>query len=180
MSTCFHPRSCPIFRFLFRYKDRFSIFRNHLHPNGLSMVKHSLRHSWTVDITGDSLAQAADSDEEKYFLILANPPFVVSLDYETTKDLLQTVKTKKTELLFLAPSVKVRTERNSSTAKPSCTGGCTRGRQFDAIGALFATHSVTWISRSRVDAQHLGHEGVTNDQTPWIRTTPVFWVQCSS
>ncbi|MGH6626969.1 MAG: HsdM family class I SAM-dependent methyltransferase, partial [Burkholderiaceae bacterium] len=33
----------------------------------------------------------------------ANPPFAGSLDYENTaKDLLQTVKTKKTELLFLA------------------------------------------------------------------------------
>ena len=51
----------------------------------------------------DSLAQADDADEEKYSLILANPPFAGSLDYESTaKDLLQTVKTKKTELLFLA------------------------------------------------------------------------------
>ncbi|WP_166267041.1 type I restriction-modification system subunit M [Marinobacter caseinilyticus] len=51
----------------------------------------------------DSLAQADDSDEEKYSLILANPPFAGSLDYESTaKDLLQTVKTKKTELLFIA------------------------------------------------------------------------------
>jgi type I restriction enzyme M protein len=51
----------------------------------------------------DSLAQADDLDEEKYSLILANPPFAGSLDYESTaKDLLQTVKTKKTELLFLA------------------------------------------------------------------------------
>lgn len=35
--------------------------------------------------------------------MLANPPFAGSLDYETTaKDLQQIVKTKKTELLFLA------------------------------------------------------------------------------
>lgn len=51
----------------------------------------------------DSLAQADDDDAEKYSLILANPPFAGSLDYESTaKDLQQTVKTKKTELLFLA------------------------------------------------------------------------------
>lgn len=51
----------------------------------------------------DSLAQADDLDEEKFSLILANPPFAGSLDYESTaKDLLQIVKTKKTELLFLA------------------------------------------------------------------------------
>jgi len=54
----------------------------------------------------DSLSQPKEGgslDEEKYTLILANPPFAGSLDYESTaKDLLQVVKTKKTELLFLA------------------------------------------------------------------------------
>ena len=51
----------------------------------------------------DSLAQDHAGDEEKYTLVLANPPFAGSLDYETTaKDLLAIVKTKKTELLFLA------------------------------------------------------------------------------
>ena len=49
----------------------------------------------------DSLAQTDSDDAEKYSLILANPPFAGSLDYESTaKDLLQVVKTKKTELLF--------------------------------------------------------------------------------
>jgi type I restriction enzyme M protein len=51
----------------------------------------------------DSLAQDHAGEEEKYTLLLANPPFAGSLDYETcAKDLLQVVKTKKTELLFLA------------------------------------------------------------------------------
>src|SRR5450830_642531 len=51
----------------------------------------------------DSLAQDHAGDEEKYSLILANFPFAGSLDYETVaKDLLAVVKTKKTELLFLA------------------------------------------------------------------------------
>jgi type I restriction enzyme M protein len=51
----------------------------------------------------DSLAQDHAGDEEMYSLVLANPPFAGSLDYENTaKDLLQIVKTKKTELLFLA------------------------------------------------------------------------------
>lgn len=51
----------------------------------------------------DSLAQDHADDEESYTLVLANPPFAGSLDYENTaKDLLQIVKTKKTELLFLA------------------------------------------------------------------------------
>jgi type I restriction enzyme M protein len=51
----------------------------------------------------DSLAQEHADEEEGYTLVLANPPFAGSLDYENTaKDLLQIVKTKKTELLFLA------------------------------------------------------------------------------
>ena len=51
----------------------------------------------------DSLAQADELDEEKCSLILANPPFAGSLDYESTaKDIQQIAKTKETELLFLA------------------------------------------------------------------------------
>ncbi|HWO42234.1 MAG TPA: class I SAM-dependent DNA methyltransferase [Candidatus Eisenbacteria bacterium] len=51
----------------------------------------------------DSLAQDHAGEEEKYTLVLANPPFAGNLDYENTaKDLLQIVKTKKTELLFIA------------------------------------------------------------------------------
>lgn len=51
----------------------------------------------------DSLAEENAGDEEAYTLVLANPPFAGSLDYENTaKNLQQVVKTKKTELLFLA------------------------------------------------------------------------------
>ncbi|MEV1109763.1 class I SAM-dependent DNA methyltransferase [Micromonospora sp. NPDC049751] len=51
----------------------------------------------------DSLAENVSGESEKYSLILANPPFAGSLDYESTsKDLQRVVKTKKTELLFLA------------------------------------------------------------------------------
>jgi type I restriction enzyme M protein len=51
----------------------------------------------------DSLAQDHAGEEDKYTVVLANPPFAGSLDYENTaKDLLEIVKTKKTELLFLA------------------------------------------------------------------------------
>lgn len=51
----------------------------------------------------DSLAEEHAGEDEKYTLVLANPPFAGSLDYESTaKDLLKIVKTKKTELLFLA------------------------------------------------------------------------------
>jgi type I restriction enzyme M protein len=51
----------------------------------------------------DSLAQDHAGEDEKYTLVLANPPFAGSLDYENcARDLQQVVKTKKTELLFLA------------------------------------------------------------------------------
>lgn len=50
----------------------------------------------------DSLS-SVNSDSEKFSLILANPPFKGSLDYDSVApDLLKVTKTKKTELLFLA------------------------------------------------------------------------------
>ena len=56
----------------------------------------------------DSLSEGAAGDADKYTLILANPPFAGSLDYESTaKDLQRVVKTKKTELLFLALFLKL-------------------------------------------------------------------------
>ena len=51
----------------------------------------------------DSLSGEHTTDGDRFTLLLANPPFAGSLDYESTaKDLLRIVKTKKTELLFLA------------------------------------------------------------------------------
>lgn len=51
----------------------------------------------------DSLSEDHSGDTEQYSLILANPPFAGSLDYESTaKDLQSVVRTKKTELLFIA------------------------------------------------------------------------------
>lgn len=50
----------------------------------------------------DSLSEQ-NTDTNKYTLILTNPPFKGSLDYDAVaKDLLKTAKTKKTELLFLS------------------------------------------------------------------------------
>ena len=49
----------------------------------------------------DSLSED-NKEKEKYTLVLANPPFKGSLDYEAVaNDLLAVAKTKKTELLFL-------------------------------------------------------------------------------
>jgi len=50
----------------------------------------------------DSLSEQ-NKDTEQYTLVLANPPFKGSLDYDSVSDdLLKITKTKKTELLFLA------------------------------------------------------------------------------
>ena len=51
----------------------------------------------------DSLAQDHAEDAGRYTLVLANPPFAGALDAETVaRDLTSIVKTRKTELLFLA------------------------------------------------------------------------------
>ncbi len=51
----------------------------------------------------DALSEANENKRDQYSLILANPPFKSSLDYDGVEgSLLKTVKTKKTELLFLA------------------------------------------------------------------------------
>lgn len=67
----------------------------------MNMLLHEVEHP---DIRyRDSLAESPSPEADRYSLILANPPFAGSLDYETTaKDLQQVVKTKKTELLFIA------------------------------------------------------------------------------
>ena len=56
----------------------------------------------------DSLSESASGDAAKYTLILANPPFAGSVDADgIAKDLTRVVKTKKTELLFLALFLKL-------------------------------------------------------------------------
>ena len=50
----------------------------------------------------DALSESAGDIRSKYSLILANPPFKGSLDYDAVENsILKTVKSKKTELLFL-------------------------------------------------------------------------------
>jgi type I restriction enzyme M protein len=72
-----------------------------LRIGSMNMVLHGVENA---DVTyRDSLAEGHTSDAGHYSVIVANPPFAGSLDYESTaKDLQQIVKTKKTELLFLA------------------------------------------------------------------------------
>jgi type I restriction enzyme M protein len=72
-----------------------------LRIGSMNMLLHGVESS---DIRyRDSLAQDHADDAERYTLVLANPPFAGALDNESVaKDLLAIVKTKKTELLFLA------------------------------------------------------------------------------
>ena len=72
-----------------------------LRIGAMNMTLHGVENA---DVSyRDSLAQDQSQDAGKYSLILANPPFAGALDYEVTaKDLQAIVKTKKTELLFLA------------------------------------------------------------------------------
>jgi type I restriction enzyme M protein len=72
-----------------------------LRIGSMNMMLHGIESAHVV--YRDSLAEDHSNDAGRYSLVLANPPFAGSLDYEATaKDLQQIVKTKKTELLFLA------------------------------------------------------------------------------
>jgi hypothetical protein len=76
----------------------------------------------------DSLAESRPRTTRALHLILANPPFAGSLDYESTaKDLQQIVKTKKTELLFLA--LFLRLLRPAAAPRSSCRTACCSARK---------------------------------------------------
>jgi len=72
-----------------------------LRIGAMNMTLHGVEDP---DIRGlDSLSKDGAGIRDRYTVVLANPPFKGSLDYESVaKDLLTLTKTKKTELLFLA------------------------------------------------------------------------------
>lgn len=74
--------------------------RTMLRIGAMNMMTHGIDNPFIE--YRDSLSDQ-NGDKEKYSLILANPPFKGSLDYDmVSSDILKTCKTKKTELLFLA------------------------------------------------------------------------------
>ena len=91
-------------------------FNDHYHHgmfNGIELDPSMLRiGAMNVQLHGikqptllhrDALSMANEDIRDAYSLILANPPFKGSLDYDAVEpSLLQTTKTKKTELLFLS------------------------------------------------------------------------------
>lgn len=71
-----------------------------LRIGAMNLMLHGIENPHVVQ--QDSLSKN-NHEEEAYTLVLANPPFKGSLDYgEVADNLLEKVKTKKTELLFLA------------------------------------------------------------------------------
>ena len=74
--------------------------RTMLRVGAMNMMTHGVENP-NIEYR-DSLSDA-NTDNGKYSVILANPPFKGSLDADTVSpDLLKVCKTKKTELLFLA------------------------------------------------------------------------------
>lgn len=72
-----------------------------LRIGAMNMQLHALDNPTLIG--KDALSESNADITEKYSLILANPPFKGSLDYdEVENSLLKVTKTKKTELLFLA------------------------------------------------------------------------------
>src|SRR5690606_36276489 len=89
-------------------------------------------------IARDSLSEANAEIRDEFTLILANPPFKGSLDYESVESsLLQMCKTKKTELLFLALMLRMlRAEGRAAVIVPD--------------GALFGTSNAHTATRQEI------------------------------
>ncbi|MEK4544756.1 type I restriction-modification system subunit M [Bacillus sp. FSL R5-0585] len=78
----------------------FDMDRTMLRIGAMNMMLHGVENP---NIQYQDSLSKGNKDEDKYTLVLANPPFKGSLDYEAVSaDLLKVTKTKKTELLFLA------------------------------------------------------------------------------
>ena len=74
--------------------------RTMLRIGAMNMMTHGIENP-NIEYR-DSLSDQ-NTDTNKFSIILANPPFKGSLDYDiVSADILKIVKTKKTELLFLA------------------------------------------------------------------------------
>jgi len=83
----------------------FDMDRTMLRIGAMNMMTHGVESPFIE--YRDSLSDQ-NPDQDKYSLILANPPFKGSLDADTVSaDLLKVCKTKKTELLFLAAFVRM-------------------------------------------------------------------------
>ena len=102
----------------------FDMDRTMLRIGAMNMMLHGVDNP-NIEYK-DSLSEV-NIDKDKFTLVLANPPFKGSLDYEAVSaDLLKVTKTKKTELLFLALFLRILK-----------TGG--RGASIVPDGVLFGS-----------------------------------------
>ncbi|MCL2294156.1 MAG: type I restriction-modification system subunit M [Spirochaetes bacterium] len=78
----------------------FDMDRTMLRIGAMNMMTHGIDNP---DIQYRDSLSDQNTDTNKYSIILTNPPFKGSLDYDiVSADILKVTKTKKTELLFLA------------------------------------------------------------------------------
>ncbi len=85
----------------------------------------------------DSLAEDHAEDAGTYSLVLANPPFAGSLDNETTaKDLQRIVKTKKTELLFVALFLRLLKVGGRAAVTQIRSPPCSMRRNGFSVGSI--------------------------------------------
>lgn len=113
-----------------------------LRIGAMNMQLHALDNPTLIG--KDALSTSNDDIVEKYSLILANPPFKGSLDYDDVEpSLLKVTKTKKTELLFLALMLRMLK-----------TGG--RAAVIVPDGVLFGSSNAhKSIRKELVENQHL-------------------------
>ena len=111
-----------------------------LRIGAMNMALHGVEDP---DIRGmDSLSQDGAGIRDRYTVVLANPPFKGSLDYESVaKDLLTLTKTRKTELLFLALFL-----------RQLKAGG--RGACIVPDGVLFGSSNAHWEIRKHLIEDH--------------------------
>ena len=107
----------------------FDMDRTMLRIGAMNMMLHGVDNP-NIEYK-DSLSEV-NTDSEKYSLVLANPPFKGSLDYEAVSaDLLKVTKTKKTELLFLALFLRILKKggRCASIVPDGVLFGSTKGHK---------------------------------------------------
>lgn len=107
----------------------FDMDRTMLRIGAMNMMLHGVDNP-NIEYK-DSLSEV-NEDNDKYTLVLANPPFKGSLDYEAVSaDLLKVTKTKKTELLFLALFLRILKKggRCASIVPDGVLFGSTKGHK---------------------------------------------------
>ena len=154
--------------------------RTMLRIGAMNMMTHGIENPFIE--YRDSLSDQ-NPDKAKYSLVLANPPFKGSLDYDTfSADLLKTCKTKKTELLFLALFLRMLKIGGrcacivpdgvlfgSSNAHKAIRKAIIENNKLDAVismpSGVFKPYA--GVSTASV-AKRLGHADMTTTQSTYI------------